>query len=352
MGRGDDYPVLVPLDRELEPYTGGEAVMSKPGFRSRAFRSLLCTVPRLRPARYESGAPPRVHDASADPSGSTLSFDIIHYWHLLLMQLLTRSLSWIATGLVCVLAGACANSSDEPGRSALDSSNPAPVNSLTEAERAEGWKLLFDGTSFEGWRGLGRDDVPGGHWTIQDGVLHKVASSDVPSGAGEGGDIMTVDTYDDFELSFEWKTTQEGNSGIKYNVSEEMSTTGEPPYGALGFEYQLLDDEGHPAADHASKNTTAALYDLVASRPPGEKQLKPVGEWNRSRIVVNGNRGEHWLNGQKQLEYELNTEQFDSLVEASKFSDIDGFATKRAGHIVLQDHSTPAWFRNIKIREL
>lgn len=270
-----------------------------------------------------------------------------------------QSLATLAAGVVLAFTlSACSSGEggETDGANNLQGGQQGTPNALTSAEQDEGWQLLFDGESLDQWTGLGRDAIPEGHWTVEDGAIRKVESGEVPTAEDgqplEGGDIMTTETFSDYEFAFEWRVDAGANSGIKYNVSEEMSTTGEPPHGALGFEYQLLDDEGHPAADHAAKNTTAALYDLVASRPPAEKELKPVGEWNRSRIVVNGNRGEHWLNGQKQVEYELNTEHFDSLVQASKFSDIDGFATKRAGHIVLQDHSTPAWFRNIKIREL
>ena len=215
------------------------------------------------------------------------------------------------------------------------------------------WIMLFDGKTFNGWKGMGRDDIPEGHWIIEDGCIKKVASRDVPLQAdGQplvGGDIMTIDAYRDFELYLEWKISAAGNSGIKYNVSEEMSTSFPPKYAALGFEYQILDDDKHPDAKNGENRTASALYDLIA---PKEKELKPVGEFNTAKIVFNGNHGEHWINGTKVLEYDLDTEHFNSLLSASKYRSIPGFADKRAGHIVLQDHTDEVWYRNIKIRIL
>jgi len=225
------------------------------------------------------------------------------------------------------------------------------LNILTDEEKAEGWILLFDGKSFEGWRGLGRERIPEGHWIIQDGTIKKVPSKDILlQEDGQpliGGDLITIQTFEDFELSLEWKISPAGNSGIKYNVSEEMSTTYPPNYAALGFEYQILDDEGHPDAQVGDSHTAAALYDLIA---PEGKSLKPVGEFNTARIVFQENHGEHWLNGVKVLEYDLETPQMDELITASKYKDIADFGKKRKGHIVLQDHTDAVWFRNIKIR--
>lgn len=227
------------------------------------------------------------------------------------------------------------------------------MNTLTQGEREEGWTVLFDGESFDHWTGLGRDTIPEGHWVIEDGTIRKVASGEVPRADDgqplEGGDIRTVDTYENFELTLEWKASEGGNSGIKYNVSESLSTDHDPQYAALGFEYQLLDDERHPDAEE-SNHRAGALYDLIP--PNDQKSLRPVGEWNETRLVFDGTRGEHWLNGEKILEYDLNSARFDSLFAESKYVDIDGFDDRRAGHIVLQDHSDDFWFRNIKIREL
>ncbi len=227
----------------------------------------------------------------------------------------------------------------------------ADLNVLTNEEKSEGWILLFDGKSFEGWRGLGREGIPEGHWVVEDGTIKKVPSENVPlQKDGQplvGGDLITIQTYENFELAFEWKISPAGNSGVKYNVSEEMSTAYPPKSAALGFEYQILDDEGHPDAQVSDTHTSAALYDLIA---PQGKSLKSVGEFNTARIVLNGTHGEHWLNGVKVLEYDLETPEMDRLLAASKYKDIIAFAKKRQGHIVLQDHTDTVWFRNIKIR--
>ena len=235
-------------------------------------------------------------------------------------------------------------------------------NTLTPAEHAAGWRLLFDGRTLAGWRGLGYDTVPTAHWVVVNGAIKKIASGDVPRVADgrplNGGDLMTVDSFADFELSFEWKVTPGANSGVKYNVSEAMSmaqggagTAGGPNHSALGFEYQILDDDRHEDGKLPS-HRAAALYDLIA--PNDRKHLRPVGQWNRSVVVFRGNHGEHWLNGEKVVEFELGTAHMDSVVAASKYKTIPGFGQKRrgGGHIVLQDHGDEVYFRELKVRPL
>ncbi len=229
----------------------------------------------------------------------------------------------------------------------------APFNQLSAAEAAEGWILLFNGRDFTGWRVLGRRDVPSGHWIIEGGALKKLPQKEVPlQEDGQplvGGDLMTIDSYRDFELSLEWKISPSGNSGIKYNVSEDMSTAHPPEHAALGFEYQILDDTLHPDALVSVTHQAGALYDLL---PAEGKRLHPVGEYNTARIIFRGGHGEHWLNGVKVLEYDLGTPEMEKAVAESKYAQIPGFAEKRDGHIVLQDHTDAAWFRNIKLRIL
>ncbi|HEV8509766.1 MAG TPA: DUF1080 domain-containing protein [Gemmatimonadales bacterium] len=224
-------------------------------------------------------------------------------------------------------------------------------NTLTPAEHAAGWRLLFDGRTLAGWRGIGYDTVPSTHWVVVNGAIKKIASGNVPRVAdgrpAVGGDLETRDSFADFELSFEWKVTPGANSGVKYNVSEAMSLA--QGHSALGFEYQILDDDRHEDAKLPS-HRAGALYDLVA--PNEQKQLRPVGEWNRSRIVFRGNHGEHWLNGQIVVEFELGTARMDSLLAASKYKTIPGFGDKRRGHIVLQDHGDEVYFRELKVRPL
>ena len=233
-------------------------------------------------------------------------------------------------------------------------------NALSPAEKTAGWHLLFDGRTLHGWRGVGYDTVPTAHWVVVDGTIKKVATGNVPRVADGrplvGGDLMTVDSFADFELSFEWKVTPGANSGVKYNVSEAMSiaqggagTQGGPTHSALGFEYQVLDDVRHEDGKLPT-HRASGLYDLIA--PNDKKQLHAVGEWNSSRIVFRGNHGEHWLNGQKVVDFNLGTAHMDSLLAASKYKTISGFGQKRTGHIVLQDHGDEVYFRSIKVRPL
>jgi hypothetical protein len=232
-------------------------------------------------------------------------------------------------------------------------------NTLTPAERTAGWRLLFDGRTLTGWRGVGYDSAPPGHWLIVDGAIEKVASGTVPRAADgrplSGGDLMTVETFGDFELTWEWKVTPGANSGVKYNVSEELSMAqggaggNLPTHSALGFEYQILDDDRHEDGKLPT-HRAGALYDLFA--PNAAKHLRVVGEWNQSKIVFRGNHGEHWLNGAKVVEFDLATPRTDSALAVSKYHAIPGFADRRKGHIVLQDHGDEVYFRNIKVRPL
>ncbi|MEM7009996.1 MAG: DUF1080 domain-containing protein [Verrucomicrobiota bacterium] len=205
-------------------------------------------------------------------------------------------------------------------------------NTLTDEEKEQGWKLLFDGKKIEGWRSYGSNTPPTQGWIVEYGTLHKQA--DV-----RGGDIMTVDTYEDFEFAWEWKLNDRGNNGVKYFIIEERKAT-------VGHEYQMIDDE--IVKDPYSGN--ASFYLVV--KPSDDKPNKPMGEWNSSRIVVKGNHVEHWLNGVKVLEYECGSEEIMNQVPKTKFKKWPGFGEKVKGHILLTDHKDPCWFRNIKIRVL
>ena len=226
------------------------------------------------------------------------------------------------------------------------------LNVLSRQEKEEGWKLLFDGRTLAGWRGIGRDDAPPGHWTVEDGAIKKVPGGEVPRQADgqpvQGGDLISVEAFEDFEIRLEWRVSPGGNSGLKYNVSEEMSMEVPPAQAAIGFEYQILDDDGNPDAQVGPNRTASGLYDLLA---PENKALNPVGGYNKARIVLRGGHGEHWLNGRKVLEVDLGSPQLEAFGAASKDRDLPGFAAKRRGHIVLQDHGDAVWFRNIKQKE-
>jgi len=230
----------------------------------------------------------------------------------------------------------------------------AQPNALSSAERAAGWHLLFDGKSFAGWHGLGFRDIPSGLWVIEDGAIMHVANGKGPvQPDGQpltGMDLISDQAFADFELTWEWKISEAGNSGLKYNVSEEMSVKMAPPHAAKGWEYQMIDDEKNEDNKLAS-HRSGALYDMLA--PGGDKRVNPAGQWNRSRIVFRGTHGEHWLNGLKVVEFELGTPQFDSAFAKSKYSKYpEWFPVRRKGQIVLQDHGDVVWFRDIKLRKL
>lgn len=210
------------------------------------------------------------------------------------------------------------------------------LNTLTADEAAAGWRLLFDGRTTAGWRGYRRDSMPGG-WQAVDGALTLVA--------GGGGDIITRDTFANFELSLEWRIAPGGNSGIMYHVTEQGAAT----Y-TSGPEMQVLDDSGH--ADGRSRLTAAGSDFGLYPAPAGV--VRRAGEWNQARIVANGAHVEHWLNGVKLFEYELWSPDWQQRVQASKFRQWPEYGMAHRGHIALQDHGGddhPA-FRNIRIRVL
>ena len=224
-------------------------------------------------------------------------------------------------------------------------------NTLTEAEIADGWKLLFDGKSFDGWRGIGIDGVPEGHWKIVNGSIQKIASGDVPTKADgqpvKGGDLISKKTFQNFELKFEWKISKGSNSGVKYNVDEKISIENGWT-GALGYEYQVLDDDKH--SDNLNPtHRSGSLYDMIEAKG---KTVKPVGEYNSARIVFNGNIIEHWLNGNKVVEANTDAPEFAELFQKSKYHKHPNFTIHKDAHIVLQDHGNDCWYRNIKIKIL
>jgi hypothetical protein len=227
-------------------------------------------------------------------------------------------------------------------------------NTLTEREKAEGWRLLWDGGTASGWRGAKLDHFPEQGWKIADGML-----TVLKSGGGEamaGGDIVTVRPYGNFELELDFRFTEGANSGIKYFVDTELNK-GEGS--SIGCEYQILDDKLHPDAKlgTAGNRTLASLYDLIPADAhfysPNENTAKRVNEygWNRAKIVVDGNHVEHYLNGIKVVEYDRCTQVWRGLVARSKYAVWPDFGEAEKGHILLQDHGDEVSFKNIKIRE-
>lgn len=221
-------------------------------------------------------------------------------------------------------------------------------NLLTDYELKSGWKLLFNGENSKGWRGAYKEGFPDKGWQIQDGVITVLSSEGHES--ANGGDIVTVDQFHAFDLSFEFKLTPGANSGVKYFVTLKENNEGS----AIGLEYQVLDDKLHPDAKlgRDGNRTLASLYDLIAANKP-ERFIRPIGQWNTGRIVVYpNNHVEHFLNGVKVLEYERGSEAFRSLVAVSKFKVWPNFGEAPEGHILLQDHGNEVSFRSIKIRVL
>jgi len=232
-------------------------------------------------------------------------------------------------------------------------------NTLTTAEKADGWKLLWDGKTSAGWRSAKADEFPKAGWTIHDSVLTVDAGwTNGEAEAQSGGDIITRKRYANFELVADFKCSYGCNSGIKIFVEPDISpidkVTGKPTGkgSAIGMEFQILDDAHHPDAKRGrdGDRTLGSLYDLIPA--PKDKKVLPVGEWNHARILSQGKHVEFWLNGEKTVAFERGSPEFRDAEAKSKFKDIPGFGEWAEGHILLQEHGSEASFRNVKIREL
>jgi len=221
-------------------------------------------------------------------------------------------------------------------------------NQLTIDEKKDGWKLLWDGKTTDGWRGAKLEEFPEKGWKIEDGVLSVLSSGGEESAAG--GDIVTKELYGDFELKVDFKLTPGSNSGIKYYVDTEINK-GEGS--SIGLEYQILDDNLHPDAkkgNHEGSRTVSSLYDLIQANV--NKPIKPIGEWNTAYIISKDNHVEHWLNGTKVLEYERKSDAYRTLVSESKYAKWPNFGELDKGQILLQDHGDLVSFKNVKIRAI
>jgi len=218
-------------------------------------------------------------------------------------------------------------------------------NELTEREISEGWVLLFDGKSSKGWIGAKIKTFPSSGWIIQDGTI---STDPAERGAHGGGDIVSTDKYKNFELIVDFLYKPGANSGIKYFIDTESKNGS---LATIGCEYQILDDKLHPDAKLGigGNRKLAGLYDLLA---PVNKRDNGPNRWNRAKIIVNGNRVQHWLNGQMTVEYERGNDKWRELVATSKFRTIAGFGDAAEGRILLQDHGDTVSFKNIKIREM
>ncbi|MEG1586757.1 MAG: DUF1080 domain-containing protein [Bacteroidales bacterium] len=219
-------------------------------------------------------------------------------------------------------------------------------NTISNKETQEGWVLLWDGKSPNGWRGARLDKFPDKGWVIEDGIL-KVIKSDGGESTN-GGDIVTCNKYKNFELSVDFKITEGANSGIKYFVDTDLN---QGAGSSIGCEFQILDDNKHPDAKLGvnGNRTLGSLYDLI---PAAENKPYRKGAFNNARIVVKGNQVTHYLNDKKIVEYNRNNQQWRALVAYSKYAQWPAFGELAEGHILLQDHGDEVWFKNIKIREI
>ncbi len=213
-----------------------------------------------------------------------------------------------------------------------DKPQTSEKQATAEQAREQGFEPLLGENAKELWRGYAKEGWPNG-WLLEDGVLARV---------DKGGDIMTLEKFADFELRLEWKISPGGNSGIIYRIS-----TGDKASYLSGMECQILDNSKHK--DGSDLHSTSALYGLYAC---SEKATIPAGEWNYVRIIVNGNHVEHWLNGKKVVECEIGSDDWNERLAKSKFADWPKFAKNREGHIALQDHHDPVWYRNVRIKRL
>jgi len=250
-----------------------------------------------------------------------------------------RVFFWLAS---VSLAGPLAWGQTAPG--AAKAASPCEgVNTLTDTEKAAGWELLFDGRSQTGWHGYnGQSTVS---WKVEDCALKSVGAEG-NYGSDLRADLVTDREYKDFEISIDWKASKGGNSGLMYGVVEDPKL--EAAW-MTGPEYQFLDDVGFPQKVEEHQKAGA---DYAMHLPNDQKTLKPVGEWNNTKLVVNGKRVEHWLNGKKILEFERWNDDWKKLRDSGKWKDYPSWGLAATGRIVLQDHGSVFWFRNIKIRQI
>ena len=217
----------------------------------------------------------------------------------------------------------------------MNTTEEVELNTLSEVERADGWISLFDGQNLEAWRGWKADEMLAG-WTIQEDAM-------VMTDPTQGGDLVTRDTYGSFEFKIDWRVPEGGNSGIMFHVTEDHGA----PW-ATGPEVQILDNAAFEGGA-MSKNSAGSNYDV---HPPMVDASKPAGEWNSVHLIVDGPHVEHWLNGQKVVEYELWTDEWRELVNGSKWIDHPDYGMREVGHIALQGDHGPVAFRNMKVKSL
>jgi hypothetical protein len=243
--------------------------------------------------------------------------------------------------LTVLLLNACGGQ-----REAEEKTEEQTLNTLSEEEKEQGFVLLFDGKSFEGWRGYNQPEFPAAGWIVENGTL-KVLGAGTGEAGGQGGDIIYDQKFLDFHLKLEWKVSPGGNSGIFY-LGQEIE--GEPIWKSAP-EMQILCNERHIDAQLGvdGNRKAGSLYDLIPASP---QNAKPTGEWNLAEVMVYRGTVVHRMNGEVVLEYHLGTPDWERMVADSKFSEFPMFGKYEPGYISLQDHGDDVWFRNIRIREL
>jgi hypothetical protein len=287
----------------------------------------------VTPARDGTATPVKSASVSPDRKRVFLEVEGLHPSHVVYLRLLPPCVAEDGDLLWSTEAWYTLRSvpTDRRGQ-ALAPPLEAPQNILTDEERQAGWRLLFDGQTPSGWRGFNKDSFPERGWQVSDGCLVRV---------GPGGDITTDEKFADFELQLEWRISPGGNSGIFFRSAEGFRWPWE-----TGPEMQVLDNAEH--ADGQNPKTSAGSN--YALHAPVRDVTRPVGFFNQVRLIAKGPHVEHWLNGVKIVEYELESPEWAKLVAESKFKSLPNYGRLASGHIVLQDHGDKVWYRNIKIR--
>lgn len=263
-----------------------------------------------------------------------------------------RNLNMIALMAVAAFAAsAFLQSCSKPAAEQADTTAPAdtvaPGNQLTQQEQEAGWELLFNGRDLDGWKRYGHDTI-GPLWSVREGAI-VVDGTGLGEGSGaHGGSLMTIKQFGNFELTVDWKISAAGgNSGILYHVVEK------PEYKtdyATGPEAQIIDDAGWTGGELTDRQKVGANYDMFEAAPT--RKVNPVGEWNTTRVVYLNGHVEHWLNGDKVVEFEEGSPEYEARYKKSKWVDYPGWNKSKIGSISLQDHGAPVYFRNVKIKAL
>jgi hypothetical protein len=252
--------------------------------------------------------------------------------------------AFAATLFLCTSCNKTASSDDTSAATTDSAANTE--NDLTAEEKNEGWELLFDGKTLEGWKRYNSDTI-GPLWSVKDGMI-VCDGSGMGEGSGNmGGSLLTTRQFGNFELTAEWKVSPGGNSGILYHVVENKKYKHDYE---TGPEYQVMDDAGWKGGALQEAQKAGSNYDMFAA--PASKKVNPAGEWNTAKIVYNNGHVEHWLNGEKVVEFDESSDQYKEALKKSKWVEYPDWNKSKTGAISLQDHGAPVYYRNIKIKAL